>query len=296
MENNEIKAFIDIGYLKEFWVRIKNIPKDNGTEYDVTLINDSDDEDAEETTFTDTIVGHLRNIYQNITNIIGNFIGGSSSIKGKDDKDLLKVDVQGGTGVPSVTMALTTKDSKNRAITNTQIASKEYVDKMQDTYDGRYIAKSATTSNTINVDKNGSMANFSTNGQAYLAVRPKEGAEFLPQIPQPYAGAAFGVKLDGTTAFSHKTYTSYNTGNGTYSGARNTAVLQFAGPIGLRYAKNTSSGNDVSEDMYKYVGVIDSEDEFQRVYSAKQVDDIIAPLVARIEALERELNINNSTT
>lgn len=290
---SEIKHFIDIEYLQSFWNRIKGIPDEGGTQYEIELESTTEGETEK---ISSTIVGHLKTLYKVLGETVSSFIGGSSSIKGKDDKDLLKVDVQGGTGVPSVTMALTTKDSKNRAITNTQIASKEYVDKMQDTYDGRYIAKSATTSNTINVDKNGSMANFSTNGQAYLAVRPANGAEFLPEITQPYAGAAFGVKLDGTTAFSHKTYTSYNTSNGTYSGARNTAVLQFAGPIGLRYAKNTSSGNDVDEEMYKYVGVIDSDDEFQRVYSAKQVDDIIAPLVARIEALEQALNINNSTT
>lgn len=290
---SEIKHFIDIEYLQSFWNRIKGIPDEGGTQYEIELESTTEGETEK---ISSTIVGHLKTLYKVLGETVSNFIGGSSSIKGKDDKDLLKVDVQGGTGVPSVTMALTTKDSKNRAITNTQIASKEYVDKMQDTYDGRYIAKSATTSNTINVDKNGSMANFSTNGQAYLAVRPAAGAEFLPEIPQPYAGAAFGVKLDGTTAFSHKTYTSYNTSTGAYSGARNTAVLQFAGSIGLRYAKNTSSGNDVTEDMYKYVGVIDSDDEFQRVYSAKQVDEIIAPLVARIEALEQALNINNSTT
>lgn len=282
-----INKVITVGYLQSLWNRIMSIP--DSTEYEVKL------EDDDTSSFTNTIMGHLKVLYQTIASVIGNFIGGSASFKGKDDKDLLKVDIEAGTGVPSVTMALTTKDSKNRAISNTQIASKEYVDKMQDTYDGRYIAKSATTSNAINVDKNGSMANFSTNGQAYLAVRPAAGAEFLSQIPQPYAGAAFGVKLDGTTAFSHKTYTSYNTSNGTYSGARNTAILQFAGSVGLRYAKNTSTGNDVTEDMYKYVGVIDSEDEFQRVYSAKQVDDIITPLIARIEALEQALNINTTT-
>lgn len=146
-----------------------------------------------------------------------------------------------------------------------------------------YVKQSSASNAAINVDKNGAMANFSDNGQAYLAVRPKTD-KFL--ISSPYAAASFGVKDDGTAAFSHKTYSTYNSSTGAYTGARNTAVLQFAGPTGLRYAKNTGTANDVTQEMYKYVGVIDSPDEFQRVYSAKQVDDIIAQLVARIEALE----------
>lgn len=165
---------------------------------------------------------------------------------------------------------VTKTDAASTYLTKTD-ASKTYV-------------KQSTGSNTaINVDKNGAMANFSDNGQAYLAVRAKTD-KFI--INSPYAAASFGVKDDGTSAFSHKTYTTYNSSTGAYTGARNTAVLQFAGPTGLRYAKNSGTGNDVMQDMYKYVGVIDSPDEFQRVYSAKQVDDIIAPLIARIEALE----------
>lgn len=136
------------------------------------------------------------------------------------------------------------------------------------------------------------MSNLSNNGQAYLAVRKKLDT-FL--VDAPYAGASFGVKNDGTTAFSHKTYTTYNPKDGSYTGARNTAVLQFAGSIGLRYAKNTGTGSDTTEDMYRYVGVIDSPDEFQRVYSAKQVDDLIGPLQAEINSLKEEIeNLKNS--
>lgn len=153
--------------------------------------------------------------------------------------------------------------------------------------DKKYIQQGSSTSSSITVDDKGAMSNFSDNGQAFLAVRSKT-TSFL--ITQPYAGAAFGVKMDGTAAFSHKTYTTYNSSTGKYSGARNTAVLQFAGDVGLRYGKNTSTGSDVTEDMYRYVGVIDSQDEFQRVYSAKQVDDIINPLIERIEELEKKLN------
>lgn len=154
--------------------------------------------------------------------------------------------------------------------------------------DKQFIKKSSNNTASVGVDKNGALSNYSDNGQAYLAIRPEVDGKFI--INTPYAGAAFGVKDDGTAAFSHKTYTTYNKDTNVYSGAKNTAVLQFAGPTGLRYAVNKSASNDVTQDDYRYVGVIDSPDEFQRVYSAKQVDDIIAPLLARIEALENALN------
>lgn len=152
--------------------------------------------------------------------------------------------------------------------------------------DKKYLSKTSSKS-VINIDDKGALSNLSDNGQAYLAVRAKL-ASFI--IDVPYAGSAFGVKDDGTTAFSHKTYTTYNASTGKYTGARNTAVLQFAGETGLRYAKNTSTGTDVTQDMYRYVGVIDSPDEFQRVYSAKQVDDIISGLTAQIQNLQDQID------
>lgn len=152
--------------------------------------------------------------------------------------------------------------------------------------DKRYVLKSANTNNSMTTSNNGALSNFSDNGQAYLAVRPK-GPKFL--INSPYAAAAFGVKDDGTAAFSHKVYTTYEKDKGTYTGAKNTAVLQFAGPVGLRYAKNTGGGTDVTEDMYKYVGVIDSPDEFQRVYSAKQVDDLLKTMSDTISGLQQRI-------
>lgn len=148
----------------------------------------------------------------------------------------------------------------------------------------KYLTKSENTNANMNVDKNGALSNFSDNGQAYLAVRQK-GDKFI--VNTPYAGAAFGVKDDGTAAFSHKTYTTYDAKTGKYTGAKNTAVLQFAGPTGLRYAKNSGTANDVTADMYKYVGVIDSPDEFQRVYSAKQVDALISALQKQIDELKK---------
>lgn len=163
----------------------------------------------------------------------------------------------------------------------------------KDDADKKYVKKSENTNSSITTGNTGSMSNFGDNGQAYLAVRQR-GSKFL--INAPYAGASFGVKDDGTTAFSHKTYQTFNKDTGAYTGAKNTAVLQFAGPTGLRYAKNTGSGNDVTEDMYKYVGVIDSADEFQRVYSAKQVDDLLKNLTDRLILVESMLNAltNNS--
>lgn len=152
--------------------------------------------------------------------------------------------------------------------------------------DNRYLKASSATNSAINVDNKGAMANFSDNGQAYLAVRPK-GAKFL--INTPYAGASFGVKDDGTAAFTHKTYATYSSTDGAYTGAKNTAVLQFAGPTGLRYAKNSGSANDVTDAMYKYVGVIDSPDEFQRVYSASQVDALLQTYTDEIAKLKQAI-------
>jgi len=94
--------------------------------------------------------------------------------------------------------------------------------------DKKYVAKSDNANSSINTDDKGAMANFSDNGQAYLAVRPKT-ARFLMNIP--YAAAAFGVKDDGTAAFSHKQYATYNKDTGAYTGAKNTAILQFAAQL-----------------------------------------------------------------
>lgn len=165
-----------------------------------------------------------------------------------------------------------------------EIVLTDYLTK--DDAEKKYVAKSSNTNSSINTDDKGAMANFSDNGQAYLAVRSKT-VKFLMDIP--YAAAAFGVKDDGTAAFSHKQYTTYEKTTGKYTGARNTAVLQFAGPVGLRYAKNTGSGTDVTEDMYKYVGVIGSPDVKQNVYSAKQVDDLLAEKDAIIEKLKQAI-------
>lgn len=145
--------------------------------------------------------------------------------------------------------------------------------------DKRYL--SIESAGQLNVNNNGSLQNFSSNGQAYNAIRD---CSLNTITGKRYNAAAFGVKMDGTTAFSHKTYNTYNTKDGTYTGARNTAVLTFSGPSGLRYAKNTGTANDVTEDMYRYVGIIDSQDENQRVYSKAQVDKLIEDL--RQEILE----------
>ena len=133
---------------------------------------------------------------------------------------------------------------------------------------------------TVSVSSNGSMNNYGDNGQAFNAIR---------ECPNSLTGyrlnaGAFGVKLDGTTAFTHKKYDSFDPTTGTYAGAKNTAVLTFAGNLGLRYAKNTGSGNDVS--------VIDSPDERQRVYSKAQVDSLISKMktiLSRLGATDDEI-------
>lgn len=142
---------------------------------------------------------------------------------------------------------------------------------------------------TISISNNGSMNNFGDNGQAFNAIR---------ECPSSLTGyklnaASFGVKLDGTTAFSHKKYDSFDPSTGTYTGAKNTAVLTFAGNLGLRYAKNTGSAADVTDAMFRYVGVIDSPDEKQRVYSKAQIDTLISKMktiFARLGATQDELD------
>lgn len=134
---------------------------------------------------------------------------------------------------------------------------------------------------TISISNNGSMNNYGDNGQAFNAVR---------ECPNSITGyklnaGSFGVKLDGTTAFSHKKYDTFNSATGAYTGAKNTAVLVFSGPTGLRYAKNTGSASDVTEEMYRYVGVIDSPDEKQRVYSKTQVDNLISQIKTVLTSL-----------
>lgn len=142
---------------------------------------------------------------------------------------------------------------------------------------------------TISMSTNGSMNNFGDNGQAFNAVR--ECASSLTGYK--INAASFGVKLDGTTAFSHKKYDTFNAATGAYTGAKNTAVLTFSGPTGLRYAKNTGAAADVTDAMFKYVGVIDSPDENQRVYSKAQVDTLISKMktiLTRLGATEDEIN------
>lgn len=140
---------------------------------------------------------------------------------------------------------------------------------------------------TISVNNTGSMSNFGPNAQAFNAVRDC-GSNSI--TGKSINAGAFGVKLDGTTAFSHKTYDTFNQATGSYTGAKNTAVLTFSGASGLRYAKNTGTSNDVTNDMYKYVGVIGSPDENQKVYSAKEVDTFIKGLQDQIDALKAQLN------
>lgn len=159
--------------------------------------------------------------------------------------------------------------------------------------DKKYIPKSSGTGSgaSLSISTTGAFNNFGNNGQAFNAVRDLTGITPIKYNTAtgssfPLNAASFGVKDNGTTAFSHKKYTTFNKDTGAYTGARNTAVLVFSGNSGLLYAKNTGSAADVTDDMYKYVGVIDSPDEKQRCYSAKQVDGITDALANRITDLE----------
>lgn len=163
--------------------------------------------------------------------------------------------------------------------------------------DSRYMLKSSNSSTSLIVLNNGQVNNMGDNGQAFNAIRNVANASGTPYKGVTGSGfplncASFGVKTDGTTAFSHKKYEAYtvdkttNTANAV--GAKNTAVLVFSGKSGLMYAKNTGTAADVTTAMYKYVGVIDSPDENQRCYSAKQVDGIVDALTERIDDLENQ--------
>lgn len=155
--------------------------------------------------------------------------------------------------------------------------------------DKRYMKLSNGGTATIAVSNSGTLNNFGDNGQAFNAVRECKSSITGYKIN----AASFGVKLDGTTAFSHKKYDTYNADNGSYSGAKNTAVLTFSGPTGFRYAKNIGGAADVTEEMYKYVGVIDSPDEKQRVYSKTQVDTLltqIKTILLSLGATQEQIN------
>lgn len=152
--------------------------------------------------------------------------------------------------------------------------------------DKRYMKANGASSTTasISLSTNGSFNNFGNNGQAFNAVRDvtetSGNTVWSGETGSGYKinAASFGIKVEGTTSFSHKKYNSFNKETGAYTGAQNTAVLMFSGKSGLMYGKNTGSGNDLTPAMYKYVGVIDSPDDKQKVYSAKQVDDMLQSL------------------
>lgn len=151
--------------------------------------------------------------------------------------------------------------------------------------DQRYMVKSSNSNTSLIVLDNGQVNNMGNNGQAFNAIRDVSIANPVTYNTSTGSGyplncASFGVKTDGTTAFTHKKYDKYTynkTANtATATGAKNTAVLVFSGKSGLLYAKNTGTASDVTEAMYRRVGVIDSPEEAQRCYSAAQVDAAIS--------------------
>lgn len=64
----------------------------------------------------------------------------------------------------------------------------------------------------------------------------------------------------------------------------------FSENSSLLYAKNTGSANDVTDDIYKYVGVIDSPDSRQKVYSAEYVDTMLKTYDDGINVIEEQVS------
>ena len=149
----------------------------------------------------------------------------------------------------------------------------------------RYMVKSQNANSSLIVLDNGQVNNLGNNGQAFNGIRQVAQAYYDTPTGSgfPINCASFGVKQDGTTAFSHKKYDSYTydktTNTDKTTGARNTAVLVFSGKSGLLYAKNTGNAADVTTAMYRRVGVIDSPDKEQKVYSCAQTDAQINTIV-----------------
>lgn len=150
--------------------------------------------------------------------------------------------------------------------------------------DQRYAIKSSNANSSLIIKDNGQVDNLGNNGQAFNAIRDVSTQNPVTYNTSVGSGypincASFGVKGDGTTGFSHKKYDKYTydkeKNTSIASGAKNTAVLVFSGKSGLLYAKNTGTAADVTESMYRRVGVIDSQDENQKCYSAAQVDATI---------------------
>lgn len=164
--------------------------------------------------------------------------------------------------------------------------------------DNKYMPKGASSSqgSSLSISQNGAFNNFGNNGQAFNAVRDLTGTtKYQGESGSGYVinAASFGVKDTGTTAFTHKKYDSFNKDTGAYTNAKNTAVLVFSGKSGLLYAKNTGTAADVTDAMYKRVGVIDSPDEAQKVYSATQVDTLISKIktvLTELGATEEQIN------
>lgn len=188
-------------------------------------------------------------------------------------------------------------DNDSEFITLTDVKDDGY-QKTEDA-DKKYMPKTGGSGNqvsTLSISSKGSFNNYGDNGQAFNAVRDLTGTtKYLGDTGSGYVlnAASFGVKDNGTTAFSHKKYDSFNKDTGAYTNAKNTAVLVFSGQSGLLYAKNTGTAADVTDAMYRRVGVIDSPDEEQRVYSATQIDTLITKIktvLTELGATEEQIN------
>ena len=178
---------------------------------------------------------------------------------------------------------------------NNKIDSSSYLSKTE--ADQRYIVKSSNVNSALIIKDSGQIDNLGDNSQAFNAIRDVSTSSDNIGSGFKINCASLGINTDGTVTLSHKKYDSftYDKTNNTDSatGIKNTAVLTFSGNSGLLYAKNTGTAENVTDDMYKHVGVIDSPDIEQRVYSSSQVDsliDKIKTVLTSLGATQEQIN------
>ena len=178
---------------------------------------------------------------------------------------------------------------------NNKIDSSSYLSKTE--ADQRYIVKPSNINSALIIKDSGQIDNLGDNSQAFNAIRDVSTSSDNIGSGFKINCASLGINTDGTVTLSHKKYDSftYDKTNNTDSvtGIKNTAVLTFSGNSGLLYAKNTGTAENVTDDMYKHVGVIDSPDVEQRVYSSYQVDlliDKIKTVLTSLGATQEQIN------
>lgn len=178
---------------------------------------------------------------------------------------------------------------------NNKINSSSYLSKTE--ADQRYIVKSSNVNSALIIKDSGQIDNLGDNSQAFNAIRDVSTSSDNIGSGFKINCASLGINTNGNITLSHKKYDSftYDKSNNTdlATGIKNTAVLTFSGNSGLLYAKNTGTAENVTDDMYKHIGVIDSPDVEQRVYSSSQVDlliDKIKTVLTSLGATQEQIN------